>query len=95
MSYLEQSAIGSNQYMYGRVAQCAASEGLEDPDYWTNQNRRKWSASPGWDTAWASAVETNKNNPTYDPGKDEAVITDGMILSEVQALIAAAQPTAG
>jgi hypothetical protein len=41
-------------------------------------------ASPGWDEAWSSALASGGDNP----GRDPAVITDGMILSEVQALVA-------
>ncbi|HEY1249534.1 MAG TPA: hypothetical protein VGE97_11140 [Nitrososphaera sp.] len=87
MSYLEQSAIAENPSMSKRVAQCAAQQHAENPDQWTAEHRRHWAASPGWDTAWASALAANPNNPSYDPGADEAVITDQMILSEVQSLI--------
>lgn len=92
MSYLDQSEIAFNSAMFQRVAQCAAEQGEADPDGWTNQHRRTWAASPGWADAWASAKVAHENDPPeqpYDPGADEAVITDAMILSEVQALMAA------
>ena len=72
--------------MRDRVAQCAAGESIPDADHWTYESRRIWAASPGWDAAWESALASNPTKPDYDPGKDEAVITDGMILSQVQSM---------
>lgn len=89
MSYLNQSEIASNGAMFARVAQCATEEQVADAESWTNVHRREWAAAPGWDEAWAYAVETHppvEGEPPYDPGRDEAVITDGMILSQVQAM---------
>jgi hypothetical protein len=43
-------------------------------------------ASPGWSEAWAAAGAADP--PIEFPGRDAGVITDGMILSAVQA-----QPT--
>jgi hypothetical protein len=86
MTYLVQSQIGGNQAMFARVAQCAAEQDIPEPDMWTNLNRREWSAAPGWDAAWASALVAHEDEPDYDPGQDEAVITDGQILSQVQAM---------
>jgi hypothetical protein len=88
MSYLAQAAMAQNAMLFNRVAQCAASESIENPDQWTSENRRQWSASPGWDAAWSSALAAHEGDQTYDPGMDEAVITDAMILSEVQSLSA-------
>lgn len=85
MSYLTQNEIASNSPMFWRVAQAAAEEGTPNPDEWTNDNRRLWGAAPGWDDAWASARVAHPE-PEYDPGMDEAVITDGMILSQVQSM---------
>lgn len=87
MSYLDQAAIADNASMMKRVAQCAAQEGVPNPDDWTNVNRRVWAASPGWDAAWASAMASHEGNPSYDAGADEAVITDPMILSTVQGMV--------
>jgi hypothetical protein len=94
VSYLNQSEIADNPSMLARVAQCAAQQGEKDPDGWTQTNRRFWAAAPGWDAAWASAQASHPDPepPTpldftpYDPGADEAVITDEMILSQVQAM---------
>jgi len=46
MSYLTQSAIAQNSYLFNRVAQCAAQQMVESPDQWTNDHRRAWAASP-------------------------------------------------
>jgi len=89
MTYLEQSAIAVNVTLTARVAQCAAEQDVTDADSWTAVHRRTWAAAPGWDAAWASALASHDDNPSYDPGADEAVITDAMILSQVQAMLAA------
>jgi hypothetical protein len=94
MSYLTQNEIASNQAMQNRVAQAAAREPKEvigpDPDQWMFNNRRDWASAPGWDAAWESA-RVNHPDPEegYDPGMDEGVITDSMILSQIQAMGAA------
>lgn len=85
MSYLEQNEIAGNPSMMSRVAQCATGEGIPDSDSWASVHRREWAASPGWDSAWASSLASHPDKD-YDPGSDESVITDSMILSEVQAL---------
>ena len=84
MSYLTQNTISTDPAMNGRVAQAAASEAAPgDPDSWTWQWRRTWAAAPGWDAAWESALAGN----VTDPGADESVITDAMILSQVQTML--------
>ena len=89
MSYLTQADIADNTAMLRRVSQCAASEGIEDAESWTYEHRREWASAPGWDAAWESAEVSNppvEGEPPYDPGQDEAVITDSMILSQVQSM---------
>ena len=95
MSYLTQNEIAQNSSMQNRVAQAAISEALPDgmdADAWMIENRREWAAAPGWDAAWESAKVSHPDDPetpgTYDPGADEAVITDGQILSQIQAMLA-------
>jgi hypothetical protein len=90
VSYLTQDRIASSTGMNARVAQAAASETLPEgysPDAWTQQYRRDWAAAPGWDEAWESAMVGHEDEPTYDPGTNEAVITDGMILSQIQSML--------
>jgi hypothetical protein len=88
VSYLTQNEIAENRYMNVRVAQCATGEGVEgNADVWTGEHRREWAASPGWDAAW-EAAKVGNTQVNYDPGADEEVITDGMILSTVQPMVA-------
>jgi hypothetical protein len=86
MSYLTTYHIGSNEWMLRRVTACAAAEGMADPVQWAADNQYLWAAAPGWSDAWEYALAAN---PEDDPGKNEAVITDGMILAQVQALVTA------
>lgn len=72
--------------MNNRVAQCVTSEGGDNADTWTAEHRREWAAAPGWDAAWASAQASHADDRFYDPGADEAVITDQMILSQIQSM---------
>jgi hypothetical protein len=91
--YLTQGQIAADADMNTRVAQAAAQEGVTDahidPDVWTNEWRRVWSAAPGWSDAWESALAGNNENPGADP----AVITDGQILSQVQGMKPFSRPT--
>jgi hypothetical protein len=61
---------------------------ITDPLTWVDLNRYVWAASPGWGAAWDSALAAHPpaTEPDYEPGRDPGVITDGMILSTVQAL---------
>jgi hypothetical protein len=92
MSYLTQNEIANNTSMINRVAMAATVEGKgPDADGWTYQNRRLWASAPGWDAAWESARVSHGDDgdpetPAYDPGADETVITDGMILDQIQAM---------
>ena len=90
MSYLTQSKIAADSFMNNRVAQAVASEPtptINDIDRWVYENRRDWAAAPGWDAAWESALVSHEDDPTYQPGADEAVITDSMILSQIQPML--------
>ena len=69
-----------------RVAASAAQEGTPgDVAAWAYERRYVYAAAPGWGEAYAYAADTGN----ADPGADEAVITDAMILSQVQAMIGA------
>jgi hypothetical protein len=93
MSYLTQGEIAANQSMTTRVAQCAAQQQVNvDPDRWTADYRRTWAAAPGWDEAWESSQASHPDDPNYDPGADEAVITDAQILSQVQSMLTSVEP---
>jgi hypothetical protein len=87
MTYWTQNIIAGDSDISGRVSQCASSEGAAQSDQWTFDNRRVWASAPGWDAAWESALASHPDDPEYSPGADGAVITDGMILSQVQAML--------
>lgn len=88
MTYLVQAAIADSQMMMARVAQCAAEQDAPgDPDRWAYDRRRVWAAAPDWDAAWAYALNVHSEEADYSPGADEAVITDSMILGQVQTML--------
>ena len=64
-----------------RVTACAAQEGAYDPAY--VMNRLIWPVSTTSDVEAAYAYAIAAENP--NPGGDETVITDAMILAKVQA----------
>lgn len=82
MSYLDIANMTVSGPLMQRITACAAEQGSTTPDAWLGEHRWTLCASPGWDDAWASAVAAG--NP--DPGADEAVISDAMILSAVQGI---------
>jgi hypothetical protein len=71
--------------LQNRVAACAAQEQPTEPRAWMYTYILAVCAAPGWDAAWASALASGNETP----GRDPAVITDGQILSSVQAVLAA------
>jgi hypothetical protein len=87
-SYLSIAAAADNYSMQRRVAACAAQEGVDvDPWQWTVDSKYGWASAPGWGAAWDSALAAHPDDPEYDPGADPVVITDGMILSQVQGML--------
>jgi hypothetical protein len=82
MTYKTTADISDDGRIARRVTAAAATEGIENPDYWTHNHRWGYAAQPGWAAAWDSAVAAGSETP----GDDPAVITDGMILAAVQAL---------
>lgn len=82
MSYNTVSAMAYDGHLLQRVTACAALEETPSPVQWASERGWQFAAQPGWAAAYASAIATG----TTDPGKDEAVITDAMILSAVQSL---------
>ena len=69
-----------------RIAACIAQEGGAGDTLQTGAMARadaiQWQCcgEPGWGEAWASASQSARP----DPGSDESVITDHMILAAVQ-----------
>jgi hypothetical protein len=92
MTYLTVAAMVKNLSLIEREYAAVAKEGIDPPEVWQDEHRWKLAASPGWDAAWDSALAAHPDDPDYDPGADQGVITDGMILSAVQGLIEAEKP---
>jgi hypothetical protein len=85
MSYWTISQMSLDNDLTSREAAAAAQEQHDtDPTTWALKYGLRLAASPGWAAAWESAIASDVERP----GKDEGVITDSMILSAVQALIA-------
>lgn len=80
--------VADSPSLMRRVTACASTEGETNPEAWARDHRWQYAAAPGWGAAFASAEAGG--NP--DPGADPAVVTDGMILSQVQAMLAPATP---
>ena len=84
MSYKTYADIVENYQISRRLIACAAQEGADDPS--------KWIAAWNWkipQSDWVAAWESYKvGHPDDDPGELNTVITDQMILSRVQALMA-------
>jgi hypothetical protein len=88
MSYKSVADMAESYSLSRRLTAAAAKESIDNPQSWVNLYRWEVAGQPGWDAAWDSAEASG--NP--DPGADEAVITDGMLLSGVQAVLAANTP---
>jgi len=76
--------MAQDRNLLTRIMACAAQENKPQPQQWVQRFNWKLAASPGWDAAWDSAVASG----IHDPGNDESVITDGMILAAVQSVTA-------
>jgi hypothetical protein len=83
VSYWDISLMAADADLTSRVSASAAQEGKPDPRNWAADHMLVLAASPGWSEAWASALAADPPNPS--PGRDAGVITDGMILSAIQA----------
>jgi hypothetical protein len=82
MGYYEIASMAQDNDLALRVQACAAQEIDGNPYAWQADHMLDLAASPGWDQAWTSALAAG----TETPGRDPGVITDGMILSGVQAI---------
>lgn len=82
MSYTDVARMANDGNLRERIAACAATEGVTSPHptKWADENQWLLAGSPGWAAAYAYAVLVGNANP----GRDEGVITDHMILGAVQ-----------
>ena len=82
MSYNDVADMAESGALTRRLYAAAAGEGINPPQPWVTDNIWALVSQPGWPAAWASAKALGVQNP----GADEGVITDGMMLSAVQYL---------
>ena len=80
--------MSNDQALMGRCRAAAARKDIEgfeckDPTMWVAVNRYAIVAAPGWGAAWQYAVDSGNESP----GDDPTVITDPMILAQVEALL--------
>jgi hypothetical protein len=59
---------------------------------WVDKNRYVWAASPSWGEKWKYAQDSHNADASYQPGADDAAITDADILATVQHLLGPDQP---
>jgi hypothetical protein len=91
-SFLSISEIANDQDMNERLRAATTQQShlgnvtITDPLGWVATNRYVWASSPTWGEKWDYALAAHPDDPTYQPGKDPAVITDDDILATVQAL---------
>ena len=88
MTYNDVADMAEDVALNRRITAAVAGEGEVAPAYWVSLWTWSVVSQPGWSAAWASAVAGG----VEDPGADEGVITDGMILSGVQAVLASIPP---
>lgn len=69
-----------------RLYACAGEEGIENPQMWVDQNIWQIVANDEFDQSYSYALGTNVANP----GHDEGVISDAVILAHIQPLKPAA-----
>lgn len=81
MSYATVNECANDQALLGRITACCAQEGAETGAETVAYNLR-WTVASASDVEAAYASALAADNP--DPGGDETVITDAMILANVQ-----------
>jgi hypothetical protein len=91
MAYADIASMQESASLRRRLHAGAAEEGKPNVENWVAIRIWQIVGSPGWGAAWAYAVAAHPpvpdpDNPPhpYDPGADEGVITDGMILAVIQ-----------
>lgn len=83
MTYNDIADMIESGSLIRRIQACAWKENVLDPGIWVNDNIGRIVARSDWEADWASAVAAGNPNPGADP----SVVTDGAILSAVQALV--------
>lgn len=81
MTYNTLATMANDGDLQQRFTGCAAQESIPSPDSWVSQHRWELVTDTGMEAAYRTAQESG----LAAIGKREDVITDGMILSIVQA----------
>jgi len=89
MSYQTVLEIANNSTLTMRIAACAASEDIPDPQTWASARKWEFASQPGWGATWAYAKDSATVNHNPDIGAREDVIGDAEILAAVQSVKAA------
>jgi hypothetical protein len=84
MAYYDIAQMAVNYALQSRITACAATQDLDSPHDWMGEHIWAVVAAPGWGDSWASAIAGGMSQD--EAGANPGVITDGMILSEVQAI---------
>lgn len=82
MAFSDIATLSSDGDFIARTRACAATEGVADPVAWSNEYQWQMAATPGFGDKYASGIVNGIERPGNDPG----VISDGDILSAVQAI---------
>lgn len=82
MSYGSMAQMAQDYQLRQRLYACAGQEGIADPTSWVDSNIWQIVCNTEFDTAYFYAKGINNPNP----GSDETVITDAMILAHIQPL---------
>lgn len=90
MAYSDIALLSSDGDFIQRTRACAAVEFSADPVQWSNEHQWQMAATPGFGDKYASALAGGIPRP----GNDPSVISDGDILSAVQAIEADTMPEA-
>ena len=82
MAYSDIAMLSADNDFIMRTTACAATEGIDNPGGWAMEHQWDMAAIPGFGDKYASALAAGIERP----GNDPAVISDGDILSAVQAI---------
>lgn len=83
MTYWDTSELSEDGDFRKRTTAAAADEANPAPEQWAFAERWRMAAAPGFSAAYGYAVLAG----TPNPGRDEAVISDAMILAQYQYLV--------
>jgi hypothetical protein len=86
MSYTSVVEMANSSSLIGRLTAGAAGESIANPEQWTRTYLWKLVSSPGWSDQWQYATDTSTVNTNPDLGIRNDVISDGNILSAIQAV---------